>query len=293
MEHFTYSDISEDNKHLKQGDIFKRTEALDAIISDVHKHYLKSDYLYFIVLTQSCDLVRRKKDKCKSPYITIAAIRSLELLLSREIRKKQKTDLEIKANLLPEEHREDLYRFLERLFNNNEPEYFYLHENPSINFRSCVAFLRLSIPIKSDLHYDTCLDARLLELHDNFKSKLGWLVGNMYSRVGTEDWVPNTLTEDSFKFWINKTLDDSCFFVDEKKYKELNNIFKKEELPTLSEKEILERITGYPIKQKQELLIESLDKIIEKRSIIADPEVKNKFFNFIKNDKIISAILRD
>lgn len=51
-----------------------------------------------------------------------------------------------------------------------------------------VAYLKVSIPLKSGEHYDKCLKAKRIELADEFKAKLGWLIGDMYSRVGTTDW---------------------------------------------------------------------------------------------------------
>ena len=73
---------------------------------------------------------------------------------------------------------------------NKEPDYFFLSDDTSLGFPDrMVAFLKLSISLKADLHYDTCLSAKVLGLTDAFKAKLGWLVGNMYSRVGTPDWV--------------------------------------------------------------------------------------------------------
>ena len=37
-------------------------------------------------------------------------------------------------------------------------------------------------------HYDVLRKARRRGLKDEFRSKLGWLVGNLYSRIGTTDW---------------------------------------------------------------------------------------------------------
>ena len=46
----------------------------------------KPDYRYFIVLTQSCDLVRRNGGRCTSPHVTIAAVRPLRVAFERERR---------------------------------------------------------------------------------------------------------------------------------------------------------------------------------------------------------------
>jgi hypothetical protein len=36
-------------------------------------------------------------------------------------------------------------------------------------------------------HYDVCLSAKIAQLQDIFAAKIGWAVGNIYSRVGTPD----------------------------------------------------------------------------------------------------------
>ena len=46
---------------------------------------------------------------------------------------------------------------------------------------------RGSVAIKAD-HYEVLQKARIGQLAKEFRAKLGWLVGNMYSRIGTEDW---------------------------------------------------------------------------------------------------------
>ncbi|OEU73381.1 MAG: hypothetical protein BA869_04955 [Desulfuromonadales bacterium C00003107] len=292
MGHFTYKDSLDDTSPLEQGDILCRSEKLNAIIQEVHPHYLKDDYLYFIVLTQSCDLVPRKRGLCKAPYITIAAIRPLELLISRLVRKKQTTKLEQKANIVHESHKVGISEFIERLFNNNEPEYFYLHEDSSIGLPSCVSFLRLSVAIKSDLHYQACVEARVSSLAETFKSKLGWLVGNMYSRVGTEDWVPETLSHENFKEMIKGTLEGSVIFLDDKKYRLLKDTFTDEEIEREDQQEIIRRIQKLEVKSKKEQLIDSLQKILEKRGVIPDPDDIKKFLNFVKNDRAVNSILK-
>ena len=50
-----------------------------------------------------------------------------------------------------------------------------------------VAMLRIEIALHTK-HYDTLLSSRRGRLKPAFQAKLGWLVGNLYSRVGTEDW---------------------------------------------------------------------------------------------------------
>jgi hypothetical protein len=113
-------------------------------------------------------------------------------------------------------------QFLERLLNNNEPNYFYLHHDLELGIAEpLVAFLALSIAVKAELHYETCLKARVAQLEDSFQAKLGWLVGNMYSRVGTQDWTPDYFTHEQFENHIETMLGQMCLWVDERDIKKI------------------------------------------------------------------------
>jgi hypothetical protein len=209
MSHFTYNDVFNSNE-LSQGDVLKKTSELVEVIDKVHPYFNSTNYSHFIILTQSCDLVRRKEN-CKARYITIAAVRSLEDALKREALEYANSKLEIiTKQLLDQKNSSKLSDFLARLFNNNIPDYFYLHPEVSRDFANpSVAFLRVSIALKSEIHYEACLAAKVLELSENFKSKLGWLVGNLYSRVGTEDWVPNNKDQQGFNSFVKKHLESN------------------------------------------------------------------------------------
>jgi hypothetical protein len=200
-----------------QGDILRVTPALEKTIKEIHPKYLISNNIFFLVLTQSCDLVRRSETPFGVSYITLAAVRPLSLLVGRKIDGLKETDLNIDEPVCTQRAYNSLILFMRRLFNNNEPEYFYLRKEPSkgIPEDSC-AFLRLSVPIKADLHYQICLDSRLLCLTDVFRAKLGWLVGQIYSRVGTEDWKEDELTSE-----VQKSLTTRAIKVEEKQLKAL------------------------------------------------------------------------
>lgn len=143
-----------------------------------------------MVLTQTCDLVRGRATAhapCKSDYITICPVRPLERILLRAM----KNYVREAPGGLPigtEKDRVKFTDFLERLFNNNEQGLFYLEQSDSALGVDCCAITRLSIGLKSGLHYEKCLNSRILQLSEVFEAKLGWSVGNIYSRVGTRDW---------------------------------------------------------------------------------------------------------
>lgn len=186
--HFTYEKEASKTE-LMQGDILQKTSELNEVLRLVHPHFFQHPKnLYFMVLTQSCDLVRRGKSlACKAPYIAIAPVRSLDFVVERQVSQLDAVNIKAELPVVGNRARNKLSEFLGRLLNNNEPGFFYLDAEGTPLGRDCVALLNLSIPIKSDLHLDKCIAAKLLQLTDTFQAKLGWLVGQLYSRVGTQD----------------------------------------------------------------------------------------------------------
>lgn len=186
--HFTYAQRPNCNT-LCQGDVIKITDELRDVLETYHSYFINNQYTYFIVLTQSCDLVRRDGKMCKSPYITLAAVRTFSDYLRKTIGNEYYVESVNSILLLESGNKEKkCYEAIERLYNNTESDYFFLfHEDAFKFYEDMVAYLKVSIPLKNE-HYDICLAGKILELSDEFKAKLGWLVGNMYSRVGTHDW---------------------------------------------------------------------------------------------------------
>ncbi len=187
--HYVYQEP--DKKTLCQGDVLRRTPALVTHLEQYHPYYSKhTDYKYFIVLTQSCDLVRRDGKPPSSPYITLAAVRPVEEALRREAAKSQ-TPWQREARVIGTKALAKLAMFTESLLDNNKDGYFYLHHDVGLGIsQDCCAFLPLSVALKVE-HYDLCLDAKIAELKEPFQAKLGYLVGHMYSRVGTAEWSDN------------------------------------------------------------------------------------------------------
>lgn len=186
--HFTYAQ-KPDYDTLCQGDIIRITDELREVLETYHSYFINKQYTYFVVLTQSCDLVRRDGKTCKSPYITLAALRTFPDYLRKTIGNEYYVESVNGILLLESGNKEKkCYEAIERLYNNTEPDYFFLYHEDAFKFyEDMVAYLKVSIPLKSE-HYDKCLAGKIMELSDEFKAKLGWLVGNMYSRVGTHDW---------------------------------------------------------------------------------------------------------
>ena len=212
MLHFTYNEKINVTS-LCQGDVLTITDEIRAVLKDCHPYFQHEQYKFFIVLTQSCDLVRRNGD-CKSQYITLAAVRSYDEYIYRNANYFGVENFK-GLMLLDEKKFNTFFQLVERVYNNTESEYFFLAQDSNVGLNEhMIAYLKVSFALKSDLHYDKCLKAKKIELSDEFKAKLGWLVGEMYSRVGTKDWE-TLMKRSEFIDMIKKDLKDR-FVVGEK-----------------------------------------------------------------------------
>ena len=192
--HWTYAAREESSSHLLQGDVLQPTDDLLKVLRDdpgVHPYFANpSQYPLFMILTQSCDLVRRlPSNDPKSPYISLCAVRYARRAVDRKIEEERSDPVEIKHSLCHTKYENGIKDFVRKLLNNNASGYFYLHDTGDYRIpEPMCAFLPVSIALKKH-HYDVCLEARVISLNSEFRSKLGWLIGDVYSRVATRDWV--------------------------------------------------------------------------------------------------------
>jgi len=179
-----------------------------------------------------------------------------------------------------EKHKARLSHLISSLFNNNAKDYFFLKSSPKneLNDDSCT-FLHLSIAIKTQDHYDLCLNEKCLELSDIFRSKLGWMVGNLYSRIGTEDYVPAALPdENSFMDLINETLNRHLAWVPSEFYAEFRSVAK----PGQPFEEIL-KVAKESMEEKQKRRINNFTLRLEKEGRLNSDQVKS-IKNFLNSE---------
>lgn len=171
---------------LAQGDILWPTDELREILKEVHPHFLDPKYTAFLLTTQSCDIVRRKGE-CNTRYLNLAVIRGLEDVLHDML--SHVCDC-VGHGIYTQESKNDAKQLLSRVFNQNEQALgiFYLHQDADAGIAvSSVSLLRVSVTLRVD-HYDAIRRSRRGRLATEFRGKLGWLVGNLFSRIDTQDW---------------------------------------------------------------------------------------------------------
>lgn len=287
--HFTYVEPSP-GADLSQGDVIAKTASLIEVLERIHPHYVKDDYESFLVLTQSCDLVRRGSN-CSSPYITIAAVRPLQVVLQREAQK-YRNSLQAAADVSSMQDRRKLADFAARLLNNNEPGYFYLHKDAAVGIsESYCAFLRLSVPLRSREHYEVCLESRRVSLTQTFQAKLGWLVGNIFSRVGTDDWLPDYVKQTEWERLIEDILTENILWVDEEKLKAMTKPFKAGNFDGLEQEEIRARIASAEVKAKKDQIIDAVVEVVLEYSQ-AGPMDTEKLKNRLRNNPTFASLAR-
>ncbi|MBK7423964.1 MAG: hypothetical protein IPJ48_13140 [Propionivibrio sp.] len=184
----------------------------------------------------------------------MAAVRPLSFVINKLVEQLPTTARFLNDIYCSDSNRNKLIDPLIKIFNNNQSGYFFLKAEPNRDLKhdSC-AFLQLSIPIKTDLHYKTCLDAKCLELTEAFRAKLGWLVGDLFSRVGTKDYAPGTsIDKKAFDDVVNSTIESH---VKNGSIKKKFAIFKKYAQTSATFEEIAQRVEAENEKIKMQRLL--------------------------------------
>lgn len=217
--HWTYEKIEKEDEPLRQGDILWPRPELRRLFEEIHPHFCDSKYIAFVITTQSCDLVRRDGKPCKADYINLAVVRDLESCLSQfldNVCQKVSPSVYLKGSKV------EAYQLLTRILNQNEQMLglFYLHPDADTVGISdyAVVLLRVAVAVHAKEHYELLQKVRTGRLAGQFRNKLGWLVGNLYSRVGTPDWseqkdgdkqmekLISYLIDSDLYIWVSKSL---------------------------------------------------------------------------------------
>ena len=288
--HFTYK-ADADMKSLCQGDVLNITEELAEVLRNVHPYFLNGQYRYFMVLSQSCDLVRRDGKNCKTPYITMAAIRSYDSFVEKTLVKEKFAENVSGLLLMDEKKKEKAYQLIERIYNNTEPEYFFLYKEDALDFpESMITYLKVSIALKSQEHYDKCLAAKKMELSDEFKAKLGWLVGNMYSRVGTADWE-GIMTAQERKEMLNNDLESKCIIGSKDQLKILKAELAKKSEMIHNHEEAASFVSDIYVQTKYEKAMSIIEEIFQTSSKKIPKEEKEILLNKIKSRTTLKTLI--
>lgn len=246
--HWTYEKWERDSD-LRQGDILEPTEELLNLFKDFHPHFTQEKYRGFLILTQSCDMVLRKErgNKCSATHISLSVIRSLQDVISDSLKDRFGY---LAPGIYAQHTKKTVKDLVERLVNQNENALglFYLHPalDSGITLPS-VAILRVAISVRATEHYHILKEARVGRLSKEFQPKLGWMVGNLYSRVGVTDWkeqsedesenIEDNIIKEILSFtrkepvWLDRALYKKIL----KKYPDFNSLSSSEQEKIISD----------------------------------------------------------
>ena len=139
--------------------------------------------------------------------------------------------------------------------------------------------------IKAPLHYQKCLDSKFLELDQAFQAKLGWLVGQMYSRVGTTDWSPEELSSKTAA-----VLKDAAIWVPDEKMKPLREALKAGDTDGMvTEQKVADVIKNLP--SKKEAIFSRIASIVEGVADADNAALVEKLMKRIRNDAVLSSLI--
>ena len=149
-----------------------------------------------------------------------------------------------------------------------------------------VAYLKVSIALKSELHYDACLDAKRLELSDEFKAKLGWLVGELYSRVGTTDWL-SKMTDLERKKMIKENISSRIILGSKESLLKLKEYISEGD----SEEDVRRILNSIHIKSKYDEVMEIVCDIIDRNCKQLDIQAKERLKNDIRSRQKLKSLI--
>jgi hypothetical protein len=272
---------------IEQGDILQPTEQLLQLLRTYHPYYAEHrENKYFVVLTQSCDLVMRDGGPCNARYVTLAPVRPLPAIIDREFGSKLKA-LDDGQHFASHRIKGEVERFLARLFNNNEPGLFYLEEDngAKVPEAMCVV-LALPIALKAE-HYPTFLAARVVGIDDTFQAKLGWKLGEIYSRVGTPDLYEGSVMTGK----VNSVAGRLALWLATEDIEELERLIaiERQSGARVDAESLHALLTKLP--KKKERAVEVVLGIATALGLVKDPSPERfKFRKMLNNDRDFSAL---
>jgi len=291
--HWTYVDFN-NNDDLQQGDILRPTVELREVFEEVHPHFLNDKYTAFLLTTQSCDLVIRNKSLPNNRYLNIAVIRPIESVIYKLL---PLVCHEVIEGVYLRESKQNAHALLERVFNQNEQALglYYLHKDNDAGITSpSVALLRVAVTLKIK-HYNILKRARVGRLSNEFSNKLGWLIGNLYSRIGTQDWSDPKSRSKELRKMIDEIINENESDLTPLWIQESWLNAAKEngvEIQQLTKQSILSEINQYKPKPPKLVAIEHVRRIISDVDVIEEEKL-DRILKRLENDELFSMVFKN
>ncbi len=194
----------QDTQSLFQGDIIFLNDVIRGnLISLYQDRVNKAEFA--IILTQSCDLVKRSElgNKCKAQLIHMGLLSAFDDYFFNDLSKYcEKGLFENKVRIIDEGKAQKLQNSLEKLLNNNNNDHFFIPEDSGKGLTSHYIVDLRDQCLLSYEYFEEILRNKRCELEEIFRAKLGYMVSQLFSRIGTKDWNKKEL-ENTIKGLIN------------------------------------------------------------------------------------------
>jgi hypothetical protein len=196
------------NNSLFQGDILRVTGIFREYFAKFYPEVtnIENEEKYVMVLTQSCDLVKGHKRKLKVSHINVCLIRTLKNFVNSLLAEVRPLSIGDK-NLLEREVNDRLKDKLSKLFNNSDQKVNFFLPKKLPFIEDMVALIPLSFSFRAD-HYDLLLENKVLMLAPEFRAKIGYIISELYGRVGTPDLSDSGWGDKEIRDYINELLHD-------------------------------------------------------------------------------------
>jgi len=162
---------------------------------------------YCMVISQSCDLVRRNGD-CKSKYINLCMVRPFNEMMTKVFTHNKTKDVKDGDYFLfGSSQYDEVKSNIWKLINNSESKNrFFLPKHSKLKNHLLVQ-LDVMFAVRSEIYADI-LANRQLSLASEFRAKIGKIVGDLYSRVATSDLFDHGLQEEQVSAIVESMMDD-------------------------------------------------------------------------------------
>jgi len=124
-----------------------------------------------------------------------------------------------------------------------------------------------------------------LELTENFRAKLGWLVGQLYSRIGTEDYVPRAVESNELDQYLDDVLQENIVWIPNAKYPYIKKAAKN-----CSNLKSLEEAATEDLKRSKESKFENLATRMIKEIGAIEASRKDELVAFLSSDAGIKML---
>lgn len=205
---YVYREAVEGNS-LLQGDVLKVQGQFNNYFKQFYPEvsFLDHEDQYVMVLTQSCDLVKSHKRKPKVSHVNVCLIRTLRSLVRALISEEIKPLSIAGNNILEREANDQLKDKISKLLNNSDQKLNFFLPMQSPFTEDMVAMIPLSFSFRIE-HYDLLTQNKVLTLKPEFQAKVGYIISELYGRVGTPDLSDFGWNDKNVRDHINALLHD-------------------------------------------------------------------------------------